>query len=219
MLNTSVPPMMATTPSPPPSFSMACSSVAPVGFQSSELGWSGSAAVDATCRVTTMRFLRAARGPPSWEWRPCTMTAASSRPAWKKCWSAALRMESGITPLASAIMPSAETMTKPSMLRKATAPRLEYCEVFQQRDDAEHDDHHAHDLLGAAVHRQHVDQIKDEDDDDKGDQCADENVHGILRVKGYAKKPPRPPPIRVTIVSTLDLLSHDAAREAPTRTE
>src|ERR1700719_2181913 len=147
MLNTSVPPMMAMAPSPAPSGSMASSSVAPVGFQRSALGCAGSGAVAATCRVTTRRFLRAARGPPSWEWRPWTMTAGSSRPAWKKCWSAALRMESGITPLASAIMPSAETMTKPSMLRKATAPRLEYREVFQQRDDAEHDDHHAHDLL------------------------------------------------------------------------
>src|SRR3984957_2006807 len=105
------------------------------------------------------------------------------------------------------------------MRRKATAPRLEHREVFQQRDDAEHDDHRAHDLFGAAVHWQHVDQIKDEDDDHKGDQCADENVHGILRVKWYARKTSRAPPLRVTIVSTLDLLSHDAAREAPTRTE
>src|SRR5580693_7290685 len=94
---------------------------------------------------------------------------------------------------------------------KAKTPRLEYSEVFQQRDYAEDDDHHAHDLLGAAVHRQHVDEIKDEDDDDKGDQCADENVHGILRVKCYARKTSRAPPIRATIVSTLDLLSHDAA--------
>src|ERR1700720_1192450 len=94
---------------------------------------------------------------------------------------------------------------------KAVAPRLEYREVFQQRDDAQHGDHHAHDLLGAAVHRQHVDQIKNEDDDDEGDQCADENVHGILRVKCYARKTSRAPPIRLTIVSTLDASSHDAA--------
>src|SRR5580704_5144685 len=97
------------------------------------------------------------------------------------------------------------------MRRKAAAPRLEHREVFQQRDDAQHDDHHAHDLLGAAVHRQHVDQIKDEDDDDKGDQCADENVHGILRVKFCARKTSRAPPIPATIVSTLDASSHDAA--------
>src|SRR5580700_1773079 len=97
------------------------------------------------------------------------------------------------------------------MRRKAAAPRLEDREVFQQRDDAEHDDHHAHDLLGAAVHRQHVDQIKDEDDDDKSDQCADENVHGILRVKYNARKTSRAPPMRAVIVSTLDASSHDAA--------
>jgi len=80
------------------------------------------------------------------------------------------------------------------MRRKAAAPRLEHSEIFQQRNDAEHDDHHAHDLLGAAVHRQHVDQIKDEDDDDKGDQCADENVRQRRQIiaeaclRRYAKK-------------------------------
>src|ERR1700685_4680628 len=94
------------------------------------------------------------------------------------------------------------------MRRTAAAPRLEYREVFQQRDDAQHDDHHAHDPLGAAVHRQHVDQIKDEDDDDEGDQSADENVHGILRVKCTARKTPA---ARATIVSTLDGSSHDGA--------
>src|SRR5580700_11606714 len=96
-------------------------------------------------------------------------------------------------------------------------PRLEYSEVFQQRDYAEDDDHHAHDLLGAAVHRKHVDEIKDEDDDDKGDQCADENVHGILRVKCYARKTSRAPPMRATITSTLGVSSHDAAPGTPTR--
>src|SRR5262245_49674661 len=67
-------------------------------------------------RVTISRRRRAARGPaPSWEWRPCTSTAAWSRRSWKKRWSASTRRLLGICPSASASMPSAETMARPSM--------------------------------------------------------------------------------------------------------
>src|SRR5271155_4157300 len=55
--------------------------------------------------------------------------------------------------------------------------RLKYREVAQQRENADDDHDHAHDLLGAAVDRQHVDEIKDENDDDKGNQDADEHRH------------------------------------------
>src|SRR5258708_39783724 len=54
-------------------------------------------------------------------------------------------------------------------------------EVAQQRDDADDDNDHAHDLPGAAVDRQHVDEIEHENDDDKSDQRADKERHEIPR--------------------------------------
>lgn len=48
-------------------------------------------------------------------------------------------------------------------------------EVFEQRDDAEHDDDDAHDVLCAAVDRQHVHEVENENDDQEGDQDADEH--------------------------------------------
>ena len=42
---------------------------------------------------------------------------------------------------------------------------LEDREIFQQRDHAENDHDHAHDLFGAAVDRQHIDEIEHQDDD------------------------------------------------------
>jgi hypothetical protein len=52
---------------------------------------------------------------------------------------------------------------------------LEHRDIFQERDDAEHDDDHAADLLGAAIERQHVDQIENEDNDKKGDEHTDKH--------------------------------------------
>src|ERR1700709_811984 len=53
---------------------------------------------------------------------------------------------------------------------------LKHRDVFQQRDHAEHDHDHPADLLGAAVERQHVDEIEDQDNDEKRDQYADEHA-------------------------------------------
>jgi hypothetical protein len=50
-------------------------------------------------------------------------------------------------------------------------------EIFQQRDDANDDDDHAHDLLRTAIKRQHVDEIKYQNDDDESNECANEDVH------------------------------------------
>jgi hypothetical protein len=54
---------------------------------------------------------------------------------------------------------------------------LEDREVPQQRYYADNDDDNAHDLFGAAVDRQHVDEVEDENDDDECDQNADEDCH------------------------------------------
>src|SRR5690242_14518757 len=53
----------------------------------------------------------------------------------------------------------------------------EHGDIFQQREHAENDDDDPADLLGAAIDRQHVDQIKNENDDEKGDERADEKRH------------------------------------------
>jgi hypothetical protein len=58
---------------------------------------------------------------------------------------------------------------------------LEDREVTQQRYYADNNDDHTHDLFGAAVDRQHVHEIKNQDDDDEGDQDADENGHELPR--------------------------------------
>src|SRR6476660_9861309 len=50
-------------------------------------------------------------------------------------------------------------------------------EVFHQRQDPDDDDDDAHDLLGASVDRQHVDEIENENDDQEGNENADENGH------------------------------------------
>jgi hypothetical protein len=72
------------------------------------------------------------------------------------------------------------TYAKPSLSRvmtsrwaeAATRP-LKYRDVFQQRNDAEDNDDDPRDLLGAAVERQQIDQIEDQNNDQKRDECAD----------------------------------------------
>jgi len=49
---------------------------------------------------------------------------------------------------------------------------LKHRDVFQQRDHPEDDDDDAADLLGAAVERQQVDEIENEDYDEKRDEYA-----------------------------------------------
>ena len=50
---------------------------------------------------------------------------------------------------------------------------LEDREIFQQRYNSDYDDDNARDLFGAAVNRQHVDEVKHQDDDKERDQNAD----------------------------------------------
>src|SRR5690606_7874382 len=52
--------------------------------------------------------------------------------------------------------------------------RLEHREIAQQREDADDDDDELDDLAHAAVDRQALHQIEDQDDDEEGDQDADE---------------------------------------------
>ena len=47
----------------------------------------------------------------------------------------------------------------------------------QQRQHAENNDDDATDLFGATIERQHVDEIEDEDNDKKRDQCADKHAN------------------------------------------
>jgi hypothetical protein len=61
----------------------------------------------------------------------------------------------------------------------AHRPILEDREVPQQRDYADNDHDDTDDLLGAAVDRQHVDEVKHQNNNDKRDQDTDENVHEI----------------------------------------
>ena len=71
-------------------------------------------------------------------------------------------------------------------LRGGTAAS-KYRDVFQEREDPEDDHDDAADLLGAAVDRQHVDQIEDEDDDEEGDKRTDE------------KRPPKTPVVAALV--------------------
>jgi hypothetical protein len=62
---------------------------------------------------------------------------------------------------------------------------LEDGEIAQQRKNADNDDDNAHDLFGAAVDRQHIDKIKDQNDDKKGDQDTDEDGHANPRFETF----------------------------------
>ena len=53
---------------------------------------------------------------------------------------------------------------------------LDHRDVFQQRDHADDDHDDARDLLGAAVERQQVDQIENENNDEKRDECTDKHA-------------------------------------------
>jgi hypothetical protein len=54
-------------------------------------------------------------------------------------------------------------------------------EIAEQRQHADDDDDDAHDLLSAAINRQHIDQIKDEKNNDERNECSDEDVHANPR--------------------------------------
>jgi hypothetical protein len=54
---------------------------------------------------------------------------------------------------------------------------LEHCKILQQRNHAENDHYDANDLSGAAVERQHIDEIEYQNDDKERDEYANEDVH------------------------------------------
>jgi hypothetical protein len=54
---------------------------------------------------------------------------------------------------------------------------LKHRDVFQQRNDTEDDDDDSTDLLGASVERQQIDQVQNENDDQKRDECTDKHSY------------------------------------------
>jgi hypothetical protein len=54
---------------------------------------------------------------------------------------------------------------------------LELHDIAEQRQYADDNDNHADDLFDAPFHGQHVDQVKDQDNNDEGNQHTDEKVH------------------------------------------
>jgi hypothetical protein len=69
------------------------------------------------------------------------------------------------------------------MRRKAAMPVSEDGEISQQRQDADNDYDNPHNLFGATVDRQHVDEIKNKNNDEKGDENANEDSHENPRVE------------------------------------
>ena len=63
--------------------------------------------------------------------------------------------------------PSAKAF--PILIRNQTNSALKHRDVFQQGNHAKDDHDDAHDLLGTAVERQQVDQIQNENNDEKCD--------------------------------------------------
>src|SRR3954452_18393485 len=67
-------------------------------------------------------------------------------------------------------------------------------DVLQERNHPEDDHDNPRDLFGAAVQRQQVDQIKDENNDQKGNQRAHQHVDspGMSRETGCSGRRPSP---------------------------
>src|SRR4051794_22551958 len=64
---------------------------------------------------------------------------------------------------------------KPRLRASRSRPRRsDDGDVFQQRDHADDDHDDARDLLGAAIQRQQVDQVRNQNDDQKRHECADQ---------------------------------------------
>jgi hypothetical protein len=60
--------------------------------------------------------------------------------------------------------------------KQETTPRLKHRDIFEQRDHAEDDYDDAHDLFGAPVDRQQVDQIENQNNDEKRNEYAYEHL-------------------------------------------
>jgi hypothetical protein len=62
---------------------------------------------------------------------------------------------------------------------------LEVHDKAEQRQHADDNDNHADDLFDAPLRGQHVDQVKDQDNDDEGNQHSDEKVHEEPRLSSF----------------------------------
>jgi hypothetical protein len=60
------------------------------------------------------------------------------------------------------------------------AARSKYGQIPQYRKNADDDDDNPHDLFHAAVEREPVDEIEQQNNDQKDDQDADQKIHGSL---------------------------------------
>src|SRR5204862_3837302 len=56
-------------------------------------------------------------------------------------------------------------------------PVLNMHQVAKQRQQADNNDDHAHDLFSPSVDRQHINQIQDQEDDNEGNERSDKNIH------------------------------------------
>src|ERR1700716_2192904 len=74
---------------------------------------------------------------------------------------------------------------------------LEHRDVFQQRNHAEDDHDDTRHLLGAAVDRQQVDQVENENNDQKRDQRTDKHSNPLHREKATLVPPQRAARFRV----------------------
>jgi hypothetical protein len=73
--------------------------------------------------------------------------------------------------------PSSNPVKSPGMAGAFSfGPPLNHVDVSQQRDHAEDDDNDTANLFGAAVNRQQVDEVENENNDEKCDEYADKHV-------------------------------------------
>jgi hypothetical protein len=69
---------------------------------------------------------------------------------------------------------------------------LEKLDILQQREHADDDDNDADDLLRAAVNRQHVNEIKNQNNDKKCNENADQQAHGLAPLSIASRQLARP---------------------------
>jgi hypothetical protein len=67
------------------------------------------------------------------------------------------------------------------MRRTVGTPISEVHQIAKQGQHTDYDNDDAHDLLGPSFDRQHVDEIKDQNNDDEGNQRSDQDVHAKPR--------------------------------------
>src|SRR5262249_17917129 len=78
-----------------------------------------------------------------------------------------------------------------SLSRRPLIGSLVNGQIFQEREHTDDDHDHAHDLLGPTVDRQHIDQIKHENNDKERYENTDQNAHDCPHVLPRKRRVPR----------------------------